>query len=235
VIGALLVRAGSATGSVTGLDAEVESTLDLIGVFVFALSGALLAVRKGYELVGVCSLAVVTALGGGIIRDVVLGVTPPTAFEDVLYLVVPLLAAGIVLVAHWLIEERLLHAVLVFDAAGLGVFCVTGAVLAASVDTSAVGAVFLGVITAAGGGVLRDVLAGAQPQVFQADSTLYVIPAALGSTVVVVAWRNGWYSGGVAAGVAIAIFALRLAAMRFGWRAPKPLAPVALRAARRRR
>ena len=91
--------------SATGLDATLERSLDLVGVFFFAVSGGLVAVRKGFELVGVVALSLVTALGGGVIRDVVLGATPPTAFGDVLYLVVPLVAAAIVFVAHGPIDR----------------------------------------------------------------------------------------------------------------------------------
>ena len=103
--------------SALGLDATLERTLDLVGVFFFAVSGGLLAVRKGFELVGVVALALVTALGGGVIRDVLLGAFPPTAVSDVLYLVVPLGAAAIVFVAHHPIDERLSRPVRVFDAA----------------------------------------------------------------------------------------------------------------------
>jgi uncharacterized membrane protein YeiH len=189
---------------------------------VFAVSGGLLGVRKGFEVVGVTSLALVTALGGGVVRDLVLGATPPTAFGDVWYLVTPLAAAGVVFIAHVVIEKRLRHAVLIFDAAGLGLFCVTGAVKATAFGASAVGAVLIGVIAAAGGGIIRDVLANETPSIFQHDSTLYAIPAALGATAVVVTIRNDLYSGGVAAGVAVVVFALRLAALRYGWRAPMP-------------
>ncbi|MEL6893876.1 MAG: trimeric intracellular cation channel family protein [Actinomycetota bacterium] len=208
--------------STTGIDATLERSLDLIGVFVFAVSGGLLAVRKGFELVGVLALSLVTALGGGVIRDVVLGATPPTAFGDVWYLIVPLTAALIVFVGHATIERRLTTPVLVFDAAGLGVFSATGAVEASASDASAVGAVLIGVITATGGGIIRDVLANDQPQLFQRDSRLYAIPAALGATIVVVSWRNGIYSGGVAIAAAVGVTALRIAALRFGWRAPMP-------------
>jgi uncharacterized membrane protein YeiH len=208
--------------SATGLDATLERTLDLIGVFFFAVSGGLLAVRKGFELVGVISLSLVTALGGGIIRDVVLGATPPTAFDDVLYLIVPLCAAGVVFFGHRVIEHRFATPVVFFDAAGLGLFAATGAVKASAFEASAVGAVLIGVISATGGGIIRDVLANDQPHLFHPDSRLYAIPAALGATVIVVAWRNGFYSGGVAIAVAATVFALRLAALRFGWRAPAP-------------
>jgi uncharacterized membrane protein YeiH len=211
----------------SGLEPTLERTLDLVGVFTFAISGGLLAVRKGFELVGVISLALVTALGGGVLRDLLLGATPPTAFSDVLYLVVPLSAATLVFVGHWLINQRVNRAVLIFDAAGLGLFCVTGAVKAVSFGTSAVGAVLIGVISAAGGGIIRDVLANEHPSIFHRDSTLYAIPAALGATAVVVSLRNDFYSGGVATGVAITVFLFRVAAMHFRWRAPSPFKLVA--------
>ena len=209
--------------SVSGLEPTLERTLDLVGVFAFAISGGLLAVRKGFELVGVISLALVTGLGGGVIRDLLLGATPPTAFSDVMYLVVPLCAAAVVFVGHWLINQRVNRAVLIFDAAGLGLFCVTGAVKAVSFGTSAVGAVLIGVISAAGGGIIRDVLANEHPSIFHRDSTLYAIPAALGATAVVVSLRNEFYSGGVAIAVAVAVFVIRLAALHFNWRAPLPV------------
>jgi len=218
MIAGLLTQVDSATG----LDATLERSVDLVGVFFFAVSGGLLAVRKGFEVVGVVALSLVTALGGGIIRDLVLGATPPTAFDDVLYLVVPLVAAAIVFVSSAPIETRFKTPVQLFDAAGLGLFAVTGAVKACAFEASAVGAVLIGVISAVGGGIIRDVLANEAPHLFQPNSRLYAIPAALGATAIVVAWRNGFYSGGVAIGVALAVFLLRLAAIRFGWRAPKP-------------
>lgn len=209
--------------SPSGLEPRLEKSLDLIGVFVFAISGGLLAVRKGFELVGVTSLALVTALGGGVMRDVLLGATPPTAFSDALYLFVALAAAAVVFIGHWLINRTVNRAVMIFDAAGLGLFCVTGAVKAASFGASVIGAVLIGVISAAGGGIIRDVLANEQPSIFHRDSTLYAIPAALGASVVVASWRNDFYSGGLAIVVALAVFAIRLGAMRFRWRAPMPL------------
>ncbi|MFK7917584.1 MAG: trimeric intracellular cation channel family protein [Ilumatobacter sp.] len=213
----------SQVDSATGLDATLERSVDLVGVFFFAVSGGLLAVRKGFELVGVIALSLVTALGGGIIRDLVLGATPPTAFDDVLYLVVPLGAAAAVFIGHRPISERLTTPVQLFDAAGLGLFAATGAVKASAFEISAVGAVLVGVISAVGGGIIRDVLANEEPHLFHPNSRLYAIPAALGATFIVVAWRNDFYSGGVAIGVAVAVFSLRLAALRFGWRAPKPI------------
>jgi uncharacterized membrane protein YeiH len=210
----------------TGLEASVERVLDLVGVFVFAISGALLAVRKGFDVVGVVGLGLVTALGGGVMRDTILGATPAMAFSEPWYLLVPLLGAGVVFVGHSWIDRRLQRPVLVFDAAGLGLFCVTGAVKAATFDTTPVGAILLGVLSAVGGGILRDVLATEHPVIFRADSTLYAIPAAVGSTIVVIAWRNDWYTGTLGISVAAAVFALRVIALHYGWKAPRPFKAV---------
>ena len=152
--------------TVTGLEASVERTLDLVGVFVFAVSGALLAVRKGYDVVGVVALGLVTALGGGVMHDTILGSTPAMAFSEPWYLVVPLAGAATVFVANTWIVDRLERPVLVFDAAGLGLFCVTGAVKSTTFDTTPAGAVLLGLISAVGGGILRDVLANEHPMIF---------------------------------------------------------------------
>jgi len=219
---AAAVPPSAIAGPGTGF-ASLERALELLGLFVFAVSGGMLAVRKRFEVVGVTSLALVTALGGGIMRDLVLGDTPPRAFRDVAYLLVPLSAAAIVFVGHSLIARHLHRSVLVFDAAGLGLFTVTGAVKAAAYSTTAVGAVLLAVVTAVGGGIVRDVLANDQPQLFQPDSRLYAIPATAGAVVIVVAWRGDWYSGAIGAIVAAAVFGVRLAALHFGWRAPMPL------------
>ena len=205
--------------------ATLERALELIGLFAFAISGAMLAVRKRVEVVGVASLALVTALGGGIMRDLVLGDSPPRAFRDIWYLIVPLAAAAIVFVGHHLIERRLHRSVLVFDAVGLGLFAVTGAVKAAAYDTTAIGAVLLAVITAIGGGITRDVLANDTPQIFHPDSRLYAIPAAIGASAIIALERNDLYTGAAAAAIAAGICVARLAALRWGWRAPMPIGP----------
>lgn len=212
-------------GDEAGGFATLERVLELLGLFVFAVSGAMVGVRKGFEVIGIASLALVTAIGGGLIRDLVLGDVPPLAFSDVWYLIVPLGAAALVFVGHASMGSGMRRSVLVFDAIGLGLFAVTGAVKAAAYDTTAVGAVVLAVITATGGGILRDVLANDPPQIFQPESTLYAIPAALGATVIVTAIRNDVYVGAWAAAVAAGVTVIRLAALRWGWQAPKPRRP----------
>lgn len=202
-------------------NATLEQALTLVGSFVFAISGALLAVRKRYDVVGMTVLAEITATGGGVTRDVLLGAVPPSAFTDHLSFLIPIVAVVVTFYAHRQMN-RMQAPVLVFDAAGLGLFCVAGTAKALEHGMGAIGAIALGAISAVGGGVLRDVLANEQPAVLRADSELYAVPAVLGSALVVLITRLRLY-GSVTAGLAAAlVFAVRLAALRYGWRAPAP-------------
>jgi len=212
-----------AAGSL-GIDAGVERVLELVGIVAFAVSGGLLAVRKGFDLVGVLVLSVVTALGGGAIRDLLLGATPPPAITDEWYLTLSCATGLVMMVAHHWAHDVARRVVLVFDAAGLGLFCVTGTLKAIDYQVGIAGAIVLGVVTATGGGVLRDVLAGEQPQMFRADSVLYSIPAAAGAAAIVAVAEAGAYRAVWGVAVAVAVVALRLAALRFHWHAPVPLA-----------
>jgi uncharacterized membrane protein YeiH len=194
--------------------------LDLLGTFAFALNGALTAVRVArLDIVGVVTLGMITALGGGILRDVLLGALPPTTFSDWRYLVV---AAGGGLIAFAMSRQllRLTMPITVFDALGLSLFAVTGASKAVDLGAGAGQAVLLGTITAAGGGTIRDVLVRRVPTVL--TSELYAIPALLGALVVVAAERAGstavWWSL-VGAGLA---FTVRMVGVLFGLNAPEP-------------
>ncbi|TYK45325.1 trimeric intracellular cation channel family protein [Actinomadura decatromicini] len=198
----------------------VASALDLAGIFVFAVSGALAAVRQRLDVVGMVVLAEITALGGGIVRDLIIGAVPPAAFTDLGYVLVPLAASALVFFWHPQVT-RLFPAVLLFDAAGLGLFCTTGTLKALDHGLSPVHAVLLGVVTAVGGGVLRDVLAGHIPSVLY-DRQLYALPALLGAAAVAAADAADLHGGAVTAGAAVTAFALRVLAMRYGWRAPLP-------------
>lgn len=205
--------------SITGLDGTLEHALDLSGIFVFAVSGATLAVRRGFDAVGIVVLAIATSLGGGMIRDALIGELPPAALREQSYLLLALLAGVVVLVAHGVVE-RIERPVLVFDAAGLGLFCVVGAAKAMDAGLRPASSVLLGTITAVGGGVIRDVLAREVPAVFRPDTALTAIPAAAGAAATVVAWEADVYGATAAVAIALAVFAVRLLALRFGWRAP---------------
>lgn len=202
-------------------NANVEEALNLVGIFVFAISGALLAVHKNYDIVGMTVLAEITAIGGGVLRDLILGATPPASFTDSVTFLLPIVAAGVTFFAHRAMN-RIQAAVLVFDAAGLALFCVTGATKALAFGMGPVEATALGALTAVGGGIMRDVLANEQPAVLRADSELYAIPAVLGSALVVILQRIGLYNPVAATLTVLLVFALRMAALRYGWRAPHP-------------
>jgi uncharacterized membrane protein YeiH len=194
--------------------------LDLAGTFAFALNGALTAVRAArLDIVGVVTLGMITALGGGILRDVLLGALPPATFSDWRYLVV---AAGGGLVAFVLSGrlDRLVLPITVFDALGLSLFAVTGAEKGIALGAGVGQSILLGTITAVGGGTLRDVLVRRVPSVL--SSELYAIPALIGAAIVVVPARLG--AGGavwVYAGAAVCLF-IRLLGVRFGLEAPHP-------------
>lgn len=196
------------------------TVLELLGIYVFATSGALMAIQKNFDAVGILILAELTALGGGILRDLIIGDTPPAAFTNVAYLLVPVLAAAVTFFAHPVVE-RLTPTMLVFDAAGLGLFCVTGTLKALDYGLGSLQSVMLGVLTAVGGGVLRDITARETPALVQVDTDLYSIPAAAGSVIVVAAYHTVLPMSVVAVGAAMLVFLLRVLAMRWHWTAPR--------------
>ncbi|MER5889794.1 trimeric intracellular cation channel family protein [Streptomyces sp. NPDC001941] len=199
---------------------SVQHALDLAGIFVFAISGALLAVRKNFDVFGIAVLAEVTALGGGLFRDLVIGAVPPAAFTDLGYFVMPLVASVFVFFLHPQVE-RIQGSVNVFDAAGLGLFCVTGTTKAYDYGLGLTASALMGLATAVGGGVLRDVLANEVPSLLRWDRDLYAVPAIVGSTIIVLCIRFDCLNGFTTALAVISGFGLRLAAMRFHWRAPR--------------
>lgn len=193
--------------------------LDLIGIFVFAISGGLVAVRKELDLFGVLVLAGATGLGGGFLRDVLIGATPPASLEDWRYLLVPV-AAGLLTFRFHPGLGRMERQVTLFDAAGLALFCVTGALKALAFGLGPVPAALLGMLSAIGGGMLRDVLAGRVPVVIRSE--LYATPALVGAALVVAGEWLRLPTGPVAVGAALVCFAWRVLAVLRGWNAPRP-------------
>ncbi|MFE0446428.1 trimeric intracellular cation channel family protein [Streptomyces fungicidicus] len=199
---------------------SVLHTLDLIGIFVFAISGALLAVRKNFDVFGMAVLAEVTALGGGLFRDLVIGAVPPAAFTDLGYFVTPLLATVLVFFLHPHVE-RIQTGVNVFDAAGLGLFCVVGTTKAYDYELGLTASTCLGLATAVGGGVLRDVLANEVPSLLRWDRDLYAVPAIVGAAMTALCIRYDLLNPATSGVAVVTAFVLRLLAMRYHWRAPR--------------
>ncbi|MFI6943241.1 trimeric intracellular cation channel family protein [Streptomyces sp. NPDC050418] len=199
---------------------SVQHGLDIAGIFVFAISGALLAVRKNFDVFGIAVVAEVTALGGGLFRDLMIGAVPPAAFTDLGYFVTPLFAAALVFFLHPEVE-RINGAVNIFDAAGLGLFCVTGTTKAYEYGLGLTSSAALGLATAVGGGVLRDVLANEVPSLLRWDRDLYAVPAMVGAGMVVLCIRYDVLNSLTMGTAVVTAFVLRLLAMHFHWRAPR--------------
>jgi uncharacterized membrane protein YeiH len=199
--------------------------LDLAGIFVFAISGALVAVRKDLDVFGVLVLAGTTGLGGGFLRDVLIGATPPAALADWRYLLVPVVAG---LLTFWFhsVLGRMERQVSVFDAFGLALFCVTGAIKALEFGLGPVPAALMGMVTGIGGGMARDLLAGRVPAVFRGE--LYATPALAGAAITVVGDGLGLPIGLVAALGGGVCLGWRLLAMWRHWQAPTPTGPASV-------
>ncbi|PJI85709.1 trimeric intracellular cation channel family protein [Luteimicrobium subarcticum] len=201
------------------LPSDLQSALEVAGVFFAALSGALSAVRKRLDLFGVLVLAWVTGLGGGILRDVLIGAVPPVGIADPA-LVLTVLVAGFATSLFHLRIERLRRAVVVLDAFALGLFVVVGTLKGLQYDVGWLAALFVGTITGIGGGVVRDVLTGSVPLVLQ-DRQLYAIPALAGSGAVVVLWETGTLNGWTGMGVVAGVVAFRILSLWRGWVVPE--------------
>ncbi|GAA2352355.1 trimeric intracellular cation channel family protein [Saccharopolyspora halophila] len=194
--------------------------LDFTGTFAFALNGALTAVRATrLDIVGVLTLGMITALGGGILRDLLIGQTPPGALQDWRYLAVALGGALVAFaLGQWL--HRLETPINVLDAIGLSTFAVLGANKAVEAGLGIGPAIILGAITGVGGGTIRDTLIGRIPSVLQSD--LYAIPALIGAALTVAALHTGLYGLPAALAAAAVCFLVRMIGVHFGLQAPAP-------------
>jgi uncharacterized membrane protein YeiH len=208
---------------------------DLLGILTAAASGALTGVRKSLDLVGVLVLAAVTGLGGGVVRDLMIGAVPVAVLTDWRYLTAASVAAAAVLLAqHPKVPGReaptlirlggripLSTAYLVADSATLGCFAVSGTAKALNYGLALVPAALMGVVTAVGGGVLRDVLVNEVPTVLRRE--LYAVPALVGALVVALSARHHPAATPIAFVAAALTMGLRLVAVRRDWHAQLPL------------
>lgn len=198
---------------------------EIIGTVVFAISGAMVAINKKMDLFGVIILGGVTAVGGGIIRDIILGNTPPTTFLEPVYALISMVVSIMVFMPFSVKFKKKSHTLfnnilIIMDALGLGIFTVMGLQTAYECypETSVFLSVFVGVVTGVGGGVLRDIMAGEQPYIFVKH--FYATAALIGAVVCAVLRK---YIGDYLACVigAALIVTLRLLAARFRWKLPK--------------
>ncbi|MEU8813870.1 trimeric intracellular cation channel family protein [Actinoplanes sp. NPDC048796] len=190
---------------------------DLIGVAVFAASGASAGVIKRLDLFGVAFVGFIAALGGGIVRDLVIGAVPPLAFADWRYAVTAVVTS---LAVFWFHPQlsKLRRPVLVLDAAGLGLFTVTGTLKALDAGVPAVGSCLIGMLTAIGGGLARDMLMGEVPVVLRRD--IYAVVALAGAIIVTILRGLSLDSVWALAATALFITGVRLVALYRRWSAP---------------
>lgn len=196
--------------------------LDLLGTLVFALSGALKGVRRELDLLGIAVLAVLTGVGGGLIRDVLLGATPPAAFRDETYFGACLLGALLIILGRHRITRRW-NWVMVADGIGLGLFAALGASKAAVFGLGPLGVLMMGGLTAVGGGVVRDVLVGDRPAVLYKG--FYATAALLGAAVLLLTRMLGAGESVQLVSAATVTTALRFAALEWNVQLPKPTLP----------
>lgn len=191
---------------------------DLVGVFVFGLSGATLAVRHRMDIVGVLVMAMVAALAGGLARDLLIGAVPPASLGDDRYLMAALAAGVFGFFFHRLIN-RLGKPVMVLDAIGLSVFAVAGCGKALSYGLTPLPAALLGMLTACGGGVLRDILVAEVPRVFREE--IYALASLFGAVILITGTKMGLPDLHVVLAAIAGCFLLRIVSYWRGWSAPR--------------
>jgi uncharacterized membrane protein YeiH len=211
-------------GGELGLGGDMSATalfdaLNVIGTFVFGLSGAMVAIRRRLDIFGVLVLAVSTGVAGGILRDVLLGATPPEVLLRSWPMAVASLA-GLCAFFFTPLIERFDRPVMLLDAMGLGIFAVAGCRKALIYGLDAPGAILLGVMTAIGGGMLRDIMAAEVPRVLRED--VYALAAFAGAGCYCIGLWLGGSETLVAGGAVLLAFGLRVASVRFGWKLPRP-------------
>lgn len=196
--------------------------LDLVGTFVFALSGGTTGVKRRLDLFGVLVLSFTAGNVGGITRDVLIGAVPPAAINDWRYLGVSLLA-GLITFFWYPLIDRLRSPVLVFDGAGLALFAVSGTQKALSFGLNPVMAALLGMLTGIGGGMVRDLLVTQIPIVLRTE--LYAVAALAGASVVVIGHVLHLLPTAVTIAGAALCFGIRLTAIQHSWQLPKAHPP----------
>ena len=198
---------------------------EIIGTIAFAASGAIIALNKKMDIFGVIILGLTTAVGGGVLRDVLLGFTPPNMFKNPIYAVVAVLVSVLLFpkaVRNIIFKKQKVYdfCLLIMDSIGLGIFTVVGILVANSrIVNNPFFLVFLGVITGIGGGVMRDIMAGNTPYIFVKH--FYATASIIGAITTVVLWGYIGAAWSMVIG-AVLIVVLRLLAARFHWSLPKP-------------
>jgi len=208
------------------VDLEVDIDISTIllwfgyaGTAVFAISGALLALRKSMDIIGVSFIAIMTGVGGGTIRDLLLGATPVAWVKNPADIVICIVCAILVSLLNKLLAGRRMQWLLYADAAGLALFAVVGAATAESYEAHPLVAILFGAMSASFGGIIRDIICGEAPILFSKE--LYITPALLGAAMFVVLPASLGFDLRAVSGLLIALV-LRILAIKLGWSMPFP-------------
>ena len=192
--------------------------LDLAGTFAFAISGATAAKQRGLDLFGIFAIAFLVACGGGIIRDLCIGAIPPAGLTNWQYLVTAIIATALTVGIYSLVQ-KLHRPVILFDALGLSLFAVTGAQKTLLFGHTAQVAVILGITTAVGGGVLRDIMLNRIPVILERE--IYASAALIGAAIVVSGNYFNWISADLASILGLLVcVGLRMLALKYQWNMP---------------
>ena len=205
--------------------------LDLTGTFVFAVSGVLLAARRGFDMTGGLVLGTLTGIGGGMIRDVLLD-RVPNALGQPIYLAPPLIATLLIYIIGKHVSRARIW-IVAFDALGLGIFSVTGTTIALDAGANYPAALLMGALTACGGGLMRDAVASEDPAIFR-GTDLYLIPALFGAGITLIADATNILDGATSLIIAALAFAFRMLAWKLQWRVPQPMRQWSFRESGRR-
>ena len=192
--------------------------LDLVGTAAFAASGAWAGIRREMDLFGVLVLGLVTATGGGTLRDLLLGDTPPFIFKNETYLWLSIVVSLVVFIAHRHLA-RLQHPLLYFDAVGLGTFVVIGTGKALEFQMGFIGSVMMGVMTATAGGMVRDILSTRVPLVLQRE--VYASACLAGGALLYLLHLTPLPHNWAMLLAALAVITIRLLAIRYNWSLPR--------------
>ena len=199
--------------------------VEVLAIVSFSISGAMVGLKEKMDPFGVTILGLATAVGGGILRDLILGITPPYIFTQPLYAVIAVAVSLVVFlprVRHLLLRSKKAYdlTMLISDSLGLGLFTVVGVkTVFTTVDQPHIlGTIFLGMLTATGGGVLRDILAGHSPYIF--SKHFYALPSLAGAAVCTLLWK-AWGEGTVTIVSTVLVVTLRFLAARYHWNLPQ--------------
>ena len=195
----------------------IFNVLDLLATIAFAVSGALAAMNKRFDPFGVGIIAIVTAIGGGTLRDMLIGRTPVGWMQDLNYLYMIFIGLGMALIFRHKLQ-KLRKTFFLFDTIGLGLFTITGVEIGINAGLNPIICIMLGTMSASFGGVLRDVLCNEVPVIFQRE--IYALASLIGGSCFLLLLKTGWEQDIIYVLTALIVISIRLLAVKYNWSLP---------------